>query len=69
VLTLTGGNFTAFAQVYTHHFEAKNAFESFPALKQAEMKTPLKTMPQFNVKKLLDEDRKLEGLDVPFLAD
>jgi CHASE3 domain sensor protein len=46
VLILIGAGFTAFAQVSTHHFEARNAFESFPALKQVEVKTAaLKTMP------------------------
>jgi Skp family chaperone for outer membrane proteins len=66
-LVFTSCYFTASAQVQTQHFEAKNAFESFPALKQAEMKIAApKTMPQFDAKQLLEEDLELEGLDVPF---
>jgi hypothetical protein len=55
------------SQVYTHHFESKDAFTTFSALKQVESNIiALKTMPQTDVKKLLAEDKELEGLDVPF---
>ncbi|GHV49341.1 hypothetical protein FACS1894181_08000 [Bacteroidia bacterium] len=65
VVLLSG--LAASAQVSTHYFESKNAFRSFPALKQAETKEmSLKKMPQFNVRQLLEEDREVEGLDVPF---
>jgi V8-like Glu-specific endopeptidase len=65
VMLLSG--LAASAQVSTHYFESKNAFRSFPALKQAEAKEmSLKKMPQFDARKLLEEDREVEGLDVPF---
>jgi hypothetical protein len=58
---------TASAQVYTHYSESKDALKSFPALKQVEAeKIALKKMPQVDVNKLLEEDRELEGLDIPF---
>jgi hypothetical protein len=59
--------FAASAQVSTNYFENKDAFESFPALKQVETKEiALTKMPEVDVAKLLEEDKELEGLDVPF---
>ncbi|GHV49335.1 hypothetical protein FACS1894181_07980 [Bacteroidia bacterium] len=65
VLAMLLSGLAASAQVYTHYFENKDAFKSFPALKQMEAnKLVLKKMPQVNVKKLLEEDKELEGLEL-----
>jgi hypothetical protein len=57
----------ASAQIQTRYFESKDAFNSISALMKIDAKeTALKQMPQFDARKLLEEDRELEGLDVPF---
>jgi hypothetical protein len=56
------------AQVSSTFFESKDAFETFPTLKQKIIKAiPIKTMQQVNVAKLKGEDQSREGMgDVPF---
>jgi hypothetical protein len=57
------------AQVYTRFFEGKEAFEAVPVLKQVGLiraDAVTKQMPPVNVMQLLEEDRKSEGMNVPF---
>jgi hypothetical protein len=57
------------AQVNTTYFEAKDAFKSFPMLKQIPAEQEgivLKEMQTVNVQQLLEEDKEMEALDVPF---
>jgi hypothetical protein len=55
------------AQVYDYYFENKDAFKTFPQLQTVEGKDiTVKRMQPVDVEKLLEEDRELEGLDVPF---
>jgi len=59
--------FTATAQVTTSYFENKDAFESFPLLKQSMFQSfPTIQMPEVDVEKLLREDIYLAGLNLPF---
>jgi V8-like Glu-specific endopeptidase len=60
---------TASAQVTTSFFEAKDGFKTYPKLKQlkAEPKSVvLKEMQKVNIRQLLEEDKEMELLDVPF---
>jgi hypothetical protein len=55
------------AQVYDYYFEDKDVFDMFPQLQKVDARTMVvKQMPPVDVDKLLEEDRELEGLDVPF---
>jgi hypothetical protein len=46
--------FGAVAQVSTHYFDSKDAFQVFPALKSLESKDAVcKNMPRFDVRQLL----------------
>jgi len=59
--------FNATAQVTATYFEGKDAFESFPALRQTSLQNiAVKRMPTVDTDKLLEEDRLTEGMDVPF---
>ena len=67
IIVLRLSTFTSTAQVITSFFEEKNAFESFPALKQSRSQDlATKRMPQVDTEKLWAEDRNTEGLDIPF---
>jgi len=58
---------TATAQVASTYFEGKDAFEVFPFLWQMESQSlSAKIMPPFDIDRLLEEDKYLEGLDMPF---
>ena len=59
--------FSAIAQVTTTFFEEKDAFKSFPALRQQQTKEiSTKRMPKFDTEKLLREDRENEGMGMPY---
>lgn len=63
VFLLSG--FTAIAQVTTIYYERKDAFQHFPELRQAH-DISTKTMPQFDIEKLLKEDVIDEANGFPF---
>jgi hypothetical protein len=66
LLALISG-LTASAQVLSSIFEGKDAFNTFPVLKQVDVKNiPLKKMPPVDVAKLLEEDKERSGMGVPF---
>ncbi|MDR1203320.1 MAG: hypothetical protein LBL58_17055 [Tannerellaceae bacterium] len=54
------------AQVYDYHFKNRDAFKTFPQLKPVSESPLIKSMPSFNLDSLLEEDRELAGLDIPF---
>jgi len=59
--------FITTAQVATTFFSGKDAFKSFPELKQSRSQVlSAKRMPQVDTEKLLKEDRENERLDSPF---
>jgi hypothetical protein len=59
---------TVSAQVATSYFDKKNAFDTFKVLNRGELNEEASSveMPSFDVKKLLEEDAQMKGLDVPF---
>ncbi|MCL2651437.1 MAG: hypothetical protein FWD60_10500 [Candidatus Azobacteroides sp.] len=59
--------FIAKAQVATTFFSEKDAFKSFPELKQSRLQAvSAKRMLQVDTEKLLKEDRENERMDSPF---
>jgi hypothetical protein len=54
------------AQVYDYRFENRDAFKTFPQLKPVSESMLIKSMPSFNLDSLLEEDRELADLDIPF---
>jgi hypothetical protein len=47
-------------------FEKNKAFEAHPKFQVSRNSAPEKKMPAFDVARLLEEDKTLEGLDIPF---
>lgn len=66
ILILCLGIITSFAQVATHMFEKGKVFEKHSKLKLSLNNPPEKKMPVFDVTPLLEEDKAMKGLDVPF---
>jgi hypothetical protein len=61
-----GGVINSFAQVPTHMFEKNKAFEAHPKFQISRNSAPEKKMPTFDVAPLPEEDKALEGLNIPF---